>query len=659
VGVGLLLALLVLPNVAYAGCAGGGWMGAPDIGACIDAVQYNGWRGLALFFWQADQALLIGAHQFDQLRWFLVDQLFLTLYQALVAYIDPLLGPLGILALTLAALGMILVPVFGSVVVGSVRQVLIGLVLIPLVFAQLGPWVVEAEHARSELASDLFGSLPRDLSARLFGQRQGAAQDMQTPKPLEFTACGDPNYAPRSGLDLQDAAAGMLWADWKDIACPQGAGSEQPLFPARWSRPPPDGPGYLYPGDVGDINDANERSRYIQGAQQALARATWALIPCLLAQLEAFIQFVFSLCMVILTLASLLTFLATLFQKSFSALTVLIQGAWQVLKVSVMVSGVLALLTLCLLSAAQTGSAQAYLAFAGVSLFVTSWLLTASLLVLKDCFLASSTSVGVSAGLMPAPTSAAVASLRAGAGLMASGATSLVPGLPSMPNLKPAAVAAGTALAAGTGVAYAAGYGLSHMGGALAKVGGLAAAMRKDPGERTREFKEGLQNGGQGRRDPLSPQALQRVRDYGEDRKERAGRGGAQTTPGGTTSSDAPSPGAGSTPNRVESTVKQGATSAQAQSAPSGVKPPTTQPGGLTEKTLPASRPVQPLTSEGAAQLVPATLNQIPKNQHIAAQKVQMAPVAPQSQAGGGPAAPSSAAPREDEPPWFKEGGVQ
>ncbi|HEU4324851.1 MAG TPA: hypothetical protein VFS21_17025 [Roseiflexaceae bacterium] len=500
--VGVGLALLALPHPTYAGCSSTGFADLPDLGACVDALQYNTWRGVAQWVWQANQQLLLGAHQFDQLRWFLIDELFLTLYQALVNAVEPLVGPLGMLALVLAGFGLILTPVFGSVVLGNLRQILLGLVAIPLAFTFVGPWVVEAEHLRSEFATDLFRSLPSDLPGQIFGQRRGADQDMASPTPLDFTACGDPNFVPNTGVDLQAAAAAILWADWRDIACPQQAGSEQPSFPARWSRPAPDGPGYLYPGDVGEISDAGERARYVLGAQLALGRASWGLIPSLLAQLEAFTQFVFTLCMVLLTLATLLTLLVSLFQRSFAGVVVLLQGAWNVVRVSIMVSGVLSLLTLCLLSAATTGNAQAYVAFSGVSLFVAVWLMVVSLLVLKDCFLTSSTGLGVSAGMMQAPTTAAISAMRAGVNVARQGAGSLVP------NATPV-LAGATALAAGMGMRYAAGYALGHSRNTLARAGTLALLMR---GNSDSLLYQGARTGSHSTGSPLSPHAISRMR---------------------------------------------------------------------------------------------------------------------------------------------------
>lgn len=503
-GIGVALVALAWPRSAFAGCQGdGGLMNLPDLGACIDSVQYSGWRGLALWFWQGDQTLLQAAHQVDQLRWFTVERVFLTLYHALVGFLEPLLGPLATLALTLTCLAFILVPVFGEVVFGSPRQIFILLVLLPIAFASAGSWVVAGERLRTEVASDLFQRLPPDLPAELFGQRPPADRDMRAVTRLNFAACGsDGVTVPRTGIGVQDISAALLWADWADIACPQRAGSELPEFPARWSRPAPDGAGWLYPGDLGELNDAHQRAAYIAGAQQALARASWGLIPCALALTEASIQLIFSLCTVVLALAGLLSSVAALFQQRFSGLLVFVQGAWRVVQTSVLTSVLLGFLLLCLLTAAGVGSASACFALAGVTLFVAGCFLVVALLIFKDGVAAGLAGVGLSPALV-APAAAQVkATLQAGGELLGRGAASLTP------NLQPA-IAGATALGAGASPSYAAGYALGHSRSPLAQVGMLAAVMR---GSATSSFTQGVRASMASHHDPLSPRAVGRVR---------------------------------------------------------------------------------------------------------------------------------------------------
>ncbi len=537
---GLLAALSALLSVrpAFAGCTGNY---LPDIGACVNAVEYNAWRGLALWFWQGDQALLLGAHQLDQLRWFVVERLFLTLYQTLVAFLEPLLGPLASLALTMALFALMLVPVFGEVIFGSVRQILILLVLLPVLFASLGPWVVEGERLRASVASDLFRSLPPDLPSSLFGVRAAPDRDMRAVTPLDYAACGDAGVVvPRAGVGVQDLAAALLWADWRDIACPQRAGSELPEFPALWSRPAPEGAGYLYPGDLGDLNDAGLRAQYIAGAQQAVARASWALIPALLALAEAGIQFTLSLCTVLVALAGLLSSVAALFQRRLSGLVVFVQGAWRVVQTGILSSLLLGFFTLALLTAASAGSAASCFALAGVSLVLAVCLLLLALWICKDCFVLAGAGLGMDSGQAAAAAGTVLHSLRTSAGMLGRGAASLAP------NLQPA-LAGASALAAGAKLPYAAGYSLATSRSPLARADSLATLMRGNPAA---PFVQGVRAGAATHGNPLTPRAIQRVRrDVTAQQARPAAQPAAPVSPAPVTSR-APQSSASVTPPR-------------------------------------------------------------------------------------------------------------
>ncbi|HEU4327414.1 MAG TPA: hypothetical protein VFS21_30025 [Roseiflexaceae bacterium] len=602
-GLGVTAIATVWPRAALAGCRGDGGLAIPDFGACVDAVQYNAWRGLALWFWQGDQALLLGAHQLDQLRWFVVERLFLTLYQTLVNFLEPLLGSLASLALTLALFALMLVPVFGEVIFGSVRQILILLILLPVLFASLGPWVVEGERLRASVASDLFRSLPPDLPSSLFGARAAPDRDMRAVTPLDYTACGDAGVVvPRTGVGVQDLAAALLWADWRDIACPQRAGSELPEFPALWSRPAPEGAGYLYPGDLGDLNDAHLRAQYIAGAQQAVARASWALIPAMLALAEAGIQFTLSLCTVLLALAGLLSSVAALFQRRLSGLVVFVQGAWRVVQTGILSSLLLGFFTLALLAAASAGSAASCFALAGVSLVLAVCLLLIALWICKDCFLLAGAGIGMNSGQAAAAAGTVLGSLPTSAGMLGGSVGALTP------SLQPA-LAGASALAAGAGLLYAAGYSLANSRSPLARAGSLAALMRGNPAGR---FAQGVRAGATTHGSPLSPHAIQRVRrDVAAQQARSAAQPGALPAPASAASPTPAVSGAarsstgGAPPRRVNAQMRQQQQFAARQQAAARTTRRRQQQLARTPTSFPG--PVQPLDAADLALFQPTS----------------------------------------------------
>src|SRR5262249_37495396 len=102
----LLLAALCWPRWVYAGSCNGDLV--PDISACLDATNYNAWKGLAVLGWNLNRLLLIGAYQLDQWRWWLTQNVFLSVYTAIVAFVGPLVAPVATLAMTLAVLGVLL-----------------------------------------------------------------------------------------------------------------------------------------------------------------------------------------------------------------------------------------------------------------------------------------------------------------------------------------------------------------------------------------------------------------------------------------------------------------------------------------------------------------------------------------------------------------------
>lgn len=261
----------------------------------------------------------------------------------------------------------------------------------------------------------------------------------------------------------------------------------------------PNGAGYAYKGDIGDVSDAGQRSTAIRGIQAGTMRAVLCLLPSAIGVLDRLIQLLFTLGLVILFLSLPLTLLFSFFQESFAGISALIQGAANLLKVSWSVSFVTNVLSLCLIAAAGTNDAIAYLACAslvGIIMFVL-FLLTG--LALWEALGAASKSVSQATGLdvgkaAQVTANVAGAAVGVGVGVATAGASVAAAGL--------------SAAAQGASGEYALGMALSASK-PLAQVGALASAM----GLLSPEVEQGLYTGSvMGRGEPLSMRAQRQVR---------------------------------------------------------------------------------------------------------------------------------------------------
>ena len=341
----LALFAALLPTWAFAGSCNGGYI--PDVGACVDATNYNVWKGLAVLGWNANRLLLIGAYQLDQWRWWLVQNVFLSVYNAIASFVGPLIAPVATLAMLLALLCVLLLPLTGRVQALNIRQILVLLMLAPLLLAQSGPWLIDVEQARTQTVASILGGVSTSVPPSLFGPA-ATDTDMLPASPLYPASCGGTALV-RGGpgntvMGLDDAAAAVLWATAIDIHCPQQAGSEHPELPSRWTEPKPSGADYAYNGDLGDVDNAQLRADYIAKIQAGTTRAVLALLPSLLALTQRLIDLLFALGLIVVWLALPIAFLTAFFQQTYAGLTRLAAGALQVFKVSVVVSVLLDIL---------------------------------------------------------------------------------------------------------------------------------------------------------------------------------------------------------------------------------------------------------------------------------------------------------------------------
>lgn len=386
------MALGLLPQIGWAaGC------GIQDLGACVDGAQYTFWFGLAALGWSIDRTLLLLAYQFDTLRWWLVEVAFSTAYQLLTELIDPLIVPFASVAITIACLALLLLPLFGRIELVKIRHALVWVALAPIVLTLSGPLVVQSEQLRSQVSELLFSGVSSVVPRAMFGVSGADMAEVVSLYPAN--PCGV-TLARRGVRGMDDLAAALLWADAEDIHCPEQGGPSGDL-PDRFYVAVPDGPGYATGQAVGEMLSATERTAAVDAMQRGAIRCFLGILPVLLAVLDMLVQFIFALCLVSLWIGLPIGILFVFFQQTADPVTGLFRRMIAVLQVSWSSSVLLGLLFTCLLAAAELRNAAAYTGFAIGALLLTGYLLLVAVDTLNGCLRTLSGTVAVATGLDP------------------------------------------------------------------------------------------------------------------------------------------------------------------------------------------------------------------------------------------------------------------
>jgi hypothetical protein len=426
--------------------------GPLDLAACVDGAEYSLYAGVAGFAWMVDRTLLQLAYQLDQLRWWLVELAFAGAYQHLAQLVRPLYVPAAALALTIACLLFMLVPLAGRPLF-SIRQVLIWITLTPVLVSVGGQFIARSEQLRSDIGGVLFAQAAGAAPGAIFGV---SASDMAEPQPLyPANPCGT-GQLQRPGdagqLHMDDLAAALLYATAGDIHCPdaQGPGATLPdrFYDAE--------PGYATAQYVGEMLTSNDRRAAVEGMQAGMVRLLVGVLPCVLAVCEMLVHLVFALSLAVVWLALPLGLLFISFARSSAGVAALVRRVLGVLQVSWTSSLVMGLLFAALLAAARLGNAAAYTGFSIAGVLLVGYLALTAFGTLRDSLQVAGAVAESATGLALRPVSA-VLSVATGGAL--------------------AGTAVGLMAARQTGSApYAAGAGAGRVPGLMA-VGEVAAGM--------------------------------------------------------------------------------------------------------------------------------------------------------------------------------------
>jgi hypothetical protein len=447
------ISIALFPRPALAAC------GTLDLGACVDAAEYSFSYGLAGIGWSVDRTLLQLAYQLDQFRAYLAQTAFSAAYQIITNFVSPIYIPVATVALILACLLFMLLPLTGNLNIAKIRHVIIWIVLTPVLVAVGGQLINQAEQIRSQIGSSLFAQAATSAPGAIFGS---TASDMPKPQALyPSNPCGSGTLVRRDGaaMHMDDLAAALLYATAQDIHCPDLGGPSQDIPDAFYASPP----AYAYDGYVGNLNSEVERRAAVEGMQRGMTRLFQGVLPCLLAVAESLLNLLFSLSLLVLWIGIPLGLMFVYFQQTASGVTGLFRRAVSVLQVSWSSSVVRGLLFSCLLAAARLGNATAYTGFAIGALLLTIYLCLVAGKTLLDSVLTLNTTVQSATGLsVTEPIEVAATSAAVGAVVATGGAAMAVTGLAGSERTKSNS------------------YALSAMAGripGMAEVGEVAAAM--------------------------------------------------------------------------------------------------------------------------------------------------------------------------------------
>jgi hypothetical protein len=393
-----------------------------DPGACIDGAQYNLWEGVAQTLWSVDRSLLQLTYSIHQFRWWVVEVAYGFMYDVLANSLGPLLVQVAIIAVSLALVLFLLVPVLGRTRIVDLRHALVWTVLAPALLALLGPRLVELEQARTTFSGVILSQGAEAISSvPLFG---AAAGDMVQPKALyPANPCGNGELTRRDGgLHPDDLAAALAGATAQDIHCPDKEGPSSTLPDAFFEQGGP--VEFATTLDVGNDLQASDRQRAIERIQAGVTRLALMILPCLLAVLDALVQLVFALCLVTLWLGLPVGLLVVYFHQTSHAVTGLFRQTIRVLQVSWTASALLGIVLICLRATAQLTNASAYAGFAVGALLLVCYFLLIAFQTLSGCVQTLNNTVLTATGLsITQPASVASSVAGGAAGMAASAAT--------------------------------------------------------------------------------------------------------------------------------------------------------------------------------------------------------------------------------------------
>lgn len=509
----VLAALLVAawPRAAMA-------CGLTDVGCQGDAITYNLWIGIARLLWFLNRLLLLGAYLLDILRHEVLNALDAPL-AALTDFADSVVVAVAGLALTIALLLILVMPITGAASPFNVRQILVLTVAAPVILASLGGWLGDLDKLRGDLSQYIYSaSAQSSAGGGVIGSMAASGEMGETTGDSAFLypatgQCGRmllPRYT--GGLEEErilrpdEAAAAFLFATAIDIHCPElGSGPEQGLPQGFYDQP---SPGYAYAGDIRDL-DVSDRAIKLAGVQAGTIRLFSGLFVGVLALLFYIVQLIFTLALVALFVGLVFGLLFGFFRRDFGWLGEFLARTGGILQASWVASFLLGLLFAALVATARTGNAAVFAGLALGQIALTFQLTLSAFQALRGALealaaiagglMGGANVLGQAAGMTGRLLGGAPGLLLGGvAGAAGAGRAGIGAGLGAARGVGAAALTAGVAVTQ----TRSAGYAMSAVAGRIApiaRLGEVASGMGLLPDEVTDGLRAGQRSvGGDG-----------------------------------------------------------------------------------------------------------------------------------------------------------------
>ena len=366
------LAALLEPTPAQAAC------GVTDPGACMDAAIYSGFYALASLAWLFVRTLLIVAYSVGAFQTWIVQGVFPSAYAVLVEILSPFVVPLASLAVLLGALSFLVLPWWGEPLrIVNLRRALVWVILVPLFFAQSGAWIGGAEQMRATTAQGIYAKVAEIAPGSIFGASAG---DLRSPTPLyPANPCGMTMTRAVAGVQPDDMAAALAYADAADIHCPAVRGPDANLPDAFFIAKSAGGPGYgvnggSSSGGVGDASDVTFRQNAIDGIQQGNNRLWLALLPAGMAIVAAAVNLLFALALLVTWVGLPIALLFVFFVDFAGGFSQVVRRAVAVIVTSWSAAVVQGIVFGALDASARSGNAATFTAVCVVALFLQLFL---------------------------------------------------------------------------------------------------------------------------------------------------------------------------------------------------------------------------------------------------------------------------------------------
>lgn len=469
----VVAAIALLPSPASAQPGVPAFCSNPlDLSCPVDRFFYDQMVTLIRPLWIVNRMMLLGSYYLDELRYQLVQNMFLGGYEQLLALATSVFAYVMLAALLLALLLVVVAPMFGASSPLSIPMIMATTVVAPVIFVGLAGIFGTVEQTRMEVSEQIYQATAASGGVEAFRDSIPSAPDaaaaardqsMEPPAHL-YPAEGDTLLCTRGGAVLtfprrsggaqgprrsfrpDELAAAYLYADLVDIHCPYarydlrtavgfGDGYDPLVAPHKYFDTVAGGPAYLLTRDIGVYSWG---SGDIARRQEAKASAAAGLTRMLIGTLMSFAALIYYLMQIVFTLAMVALFVAIpvgtlfgVFQKDWGWARDLLRRGGAILKTSWISSFLLGLLITALTATAQERNGTLFIGMGVLQIVVGVYLLMVSFQSLQSGVAAlagiTGSALGAAAGTMGRATRVVTRTAMGAAGL-AVGATAVAAG---------------------------------------------------------------------------------------------------------------------------------------------------------------------------------------------------------------------------------------